>query len=60
MCLTLHPEFPSESIEGQQWQQHRVQYLQRKMAHALVIDIQSLANALGKHFKMNTGGLGIG
>ena len=34
-CLTLHPEFPSGGVEGQQLQQHRVQSLQRQMANAL-------------------------
>ena len=46
-CLTFHPEFPSEGVEGWQLRQHRVQSPQRPMANALVV-VQSLANALGK------------
>ena len=41
-CLTLHPEFPSGDVEGQQLQQHK------QMTNALAIVLQSLANALGK------------
>ena len=40
-CLTLHPEFPSGSVEGQELQQHR------QMAKALGGGVQLLAN-LGK------------
>ena len=46
-CLTLHPEFPSEGVEGWQLRQHRVQSPQRPMANALVV-VQSVENALGK------------
>ena len=41
-CLTLHPEFASGSVEGQQLQWHR------QMANALVVVVQWLVNALGK------------
>ena len=41
-CLTLCPKLPSGSIKGQQLQQ------QRQMANALVVVVQSLANAPGK------------
>ena len=47
-CLTLHPEFPSGDVEGQQLQQLRVQFPQRQMANSLVVVVQSLANTLGK------------
>ena len=54
-CLTLHPEFPSGGVEGQQLQPHRVQSLQRQMANALAV-VQSLANALGEwQFEVNRG-----
>jgi len=45
-CLSLHFEFPSAGVEGQQLQQQSVQSPQRPVANALVV--QSLANALGK------------
>ena len=41
-CLTLHTEFPSGSVKGQQLQQHR------QMANALVVVLPLLANALSK------------
>ena len=42
------PKLPLEGVEGRQLQQHRVRSLQRQMANALVVVVQSLANALGK------------
>ena len=45
-CLTLHPEFPSEGVEGQQLQ-HRVRSPQRQMANALIVLVQLLAMLVG-------------
>ena len=47
-CLTFHAELLSGGAEGQQLQHHKVPFLQRQMANALVVAVQSLANALGK------------
>ena len=40
-CLTLHPEFRSGSVKGQQLQQHR------QMANVLLV-VQLMVNAVGK------------
>ena len=47
-CLCLFPELFLESVEVQQLQEHRVKSLQRQLANAYFVGVQSLANALGK------------
>ena len=49
MLLSNTPgvQTPSGGVEGQQRQQGKVQFPQRQMANALIVVVQSQANALG-------------
>ena len=47
-CLCLFPELSLESVEVQQLQGHSIKSLQKQLANAYFVGVQSPANALGK------------